>query len=347
MFPAAPVARAVSRPHPTCAHWFSEFENIIAAVRIGLMIGPEKGHRPDKVAHLLDAARTAEAEGFASVWIPQVPSDLDALTASALIGQVTDRIEIGTAVMPIQTRHPIAMAQQCLLNQAVCEGRFTLGLGPSHHWIVEDMLGLSYDRPAQQVRDYLEVLTVALAGPGRVDVENERFRVHNELDISDGAPTPVLLAALAPVMLRLAGELAAGTILWMADERAIGDHVVPRITAATSAAGRPAPRVVAGVPVALCASADVDDARARANVVLGHAEYSPNYQRLLQHGDATDVGDCLAAGDEAAVTARLARYRDAGVTDLAVRVLPLGATRDERLDSWRRTEQFVAALTLP
>ena len=95
------------------------------------------------------------------------------------MGAATTAIELGTAVMPIQTRHPVAMAQQALANQAVCEGRFTLGLGPSHHWIVEDMLGLPYDRPARQVRDYLEVLNVALAGPGRVDVENDAYRVHN------------------------------------------------------------------------------------------------------------------------------------------------------------------------
>jgi F420-dependent oxidoreductase-like protein len=313
-------------------------------MHIGLMIGPERGHAPDKVDRLIAAAEAAEREGFDSIWVPQVPNDLDALTAIALIGRATARAELGTAVMPIQTRHPIAMAQQVLLNQAICGGRFTLGLGPSHHWIIEDMLGLSYDRPAHQVRTYLEVLNSAFAGPGRVDVDNDMYRVHNDLDITDVGPTPILLAALAPVMLRIAGEHAAGTILWMADERAIGDHVVPRITKAAADAGRPAPRVVAGVPVALCANDEVDAARAWANRALGHAEYSPNYQRLLEHGDATVVGDMLAAGDETAVIDRLRRFRDAGVTDLAVRVLPLGRDRTARLDSWARTEQFVASL---
>jgi F420-dependent oxidoreductase-like protein len=313
-------------------------------VRIGLMIGPEKGHRPDKVARLLEAASAAEREGFASIWVPQVPTDFDALTAIALIGQATSRIELGTAVMPIQTRHPVAMAQQALSTQAVCKGRLTLGLGPSHHWIVEDMLGLSYERPAQQVRAYLDVLQRALQGPGTVDVENDIWRVHNEIDITEIA-TPVLLAALAPIMLRIAGEMASGTILWMADERAVSDHVVPRLTKAAAGAGRGEPRVVAGIPVALCRNDEVDEARARANVLLGHAEFSPNYQRLLEHGDATDVGDTLAGGDEQAITARFARFRDAGVTDLAVRVLPLGSNREERLASWSRTEQFVASLT--
>ena len=141
------------------------------------------------------------------------------------------------------------------------------------------------------------------------------------------------------MMLRIAGELASGTILWMADERAIGEHVLPRLTAAAVSAGRPAPRVVAGVPVALCATDEVDAARDWANRALGHAEFSPNYQRLLEQGDATDVGDLLAAGDEAAVVARLGTFRDAGVTDLAVRVLPFGRDRDARIESRDRTDR--------
>lgn len=314
-------------------------------MRIGLMIGPERGRYREKAARLVADAVAAEHAGFASIWVPQLPDDFDALTAIALMGRSTSRIELGTAVVPIQTRHPIALAQQALSNQVVCEGRFTLGIGPSHHWIVEDMLGLPYDRPARQVRDYLEVLEAALAGPGPVDVENASYRVHNPLDVTDLGPTPILLAALAPVMLRIAGEHTSGTILWMADERAIAEHIVPRIADAAAAAGRPAPRIVAGVPVALCGDDEVDAARAWTNQVLGHAEYSPNYQRLLEHGDARDVGDLLAAGSESAVAERLRRFRDAGVTDLAVRVVALGADRAARLASRERTLAFVASLS--
>jgi F420-dependent oxidoreductase-like protein len=206
------------------------------------------------------------------------------------------------------------------------------------------MLGLPYERPAGMVRDYVEVLNAAFAGPGPVDVENDSYRVHNPLDVTDVAPTPILLAALAPVMLRVAGERTSGTILWMADERAIGDHIVPRLTKAAEEAGRPPPRIVAGIPVALCASDEVGAARDRANRVLGHAEYSPNYERLLEQGDATDVGDLLAAGDEPAVLDRLRSFRDAGATDLSFRVLPLGPDRDARIMSRRRTEAFLATV---
>src|ERR1700688_1046083 len=110
------------------------------------MIGPEKGRYGDKVTRLVADARAAEAAGFTSIWVPQVPNDFDAMTAVALMGSATTRVELATAVVPIQTRHPVATAQQALSTQAVCEGRFTLGVGPSHHWIVEDMLGLSYDK---------------------------------------------------------------------------------------------------------------------------------------------------------------------------------------------------------
>ena len=164
------------------------------------------------------------------------------------------------------------------------------------------------------------------------------------MDVADFGPNPVLLAALAPVMLRLAGEQAAGTILWLADERAIGEHVVPRITKAAANAGRPEPRVVAGVPVALCPSDEVDAARGRANRALGHSEYCENDQRLLDRGNAKSEGDILAAGDEEAVVRRLRAFKDAGATDLAVRVLALGPDRESRLASRQRTLEFLSSL---
>jgi F420-dependent oxidoreductase-like protein len=314
-------------------------------MRIGLMIGSDKERpRADRLSGLLDDGTLAESQGFASFWIPQVPGYLDAMTAAALLGQVTDRIEIGTAVVPIQTRHPLIMAQQALTTQIACSGRFTLGLGPSHHWIISDQLGLPYERPARLVREYLDVLDAAFAGPGAVAVDNDNYHVHSPIDVTDSFDMPVLIAALGPTMLRIAGERTGGTILWMADERAIGDYVVPGITKAAQAAGRPQSRIIAGVPVALCSNDEVDEARTYASEVLGHADFSPNYVRLLEHGDAQDVGDTMAAGDESSIITRLRRYRDAGVTDLAVRVVPLGQDAPARGKSRRRTQNFLASL---
>lgn len=314
-------------------------------MRIGLMVGSDRERpRDDRLSGLLTDGAAAEAAGFSSFWFPQVPGYLDAMTALALLGQATTTIELGTAVVPVQTRHPMILAQQALTTSLACDGRFTLGLGVSHDWIINGQLGIPYDRPAHQLRDRLDVLASAFRGAGRVDVDNDACSVHSPVDVTDGAGPPVLLAALGPTMLRIAGERTDGTILWMADERAVGEHVVPRICSAARAAGRPAPRIVAGVPVALCSLADVRSARTHASEVLGHAHFSPNYVRLLEHGDAGDVGDTMAVGDEAAVLARLRRYRDAGVTDLAARVVPLGTDVTARVSSRRRTQEFLASL---
>jgi len=312
-------------------------------MRIGIMVGPETRRYAAKVDQMVNDAVAADDAGFATAWIPQLPQDFDAMTAVALMGRETSRIELGTAVVPLQSRHPIALGQQALSVQAVCGGRFTLGVGPSHHWIIDTMLGLPYEQPARVVEDYLDVFDAMFSGPSPVDVENGRFRIHNPLDITD-VPVPVLLAALGPVMLRIAGERADGTVLWMADERAIAEHVVPRITKAAAGVGRPAPRIVAGVAVCLCDTAEVDAARERANRLLGHAEYSPNYQRLLEHGDADDVGDMAALGTEADIERRLRSYAAAGTTDFSARILPMGTGREEIVASSRRTREFLASL---
>jgi F420-dependent oxidoreductase-like protein len=313
-------------------------------MQVGVMIVPERGDSARKAARMIDDIRWAEGAGLPTAWIPQIPGDFDALLAVALLGTHTARIELGTAVVPVHAQHPVALARQALSAHAITGGRLTLGIGPSHHWIVQDMLGLPYERPAAYTCDYLDVLDVALGGPGPVDVENETFTGHNPLDLGPVVPLQVLIAALGPVMLKLAGERADGTVLWMADERAIGDHVVPRITKATTEAGRPAPRIVAGIPVCLCRPSETDAARERANRILGEAEISPNYQRMLEYGDARDIGDLCVAGDEAAIAARFKRFADAGVTDLSVRLLPIGEGRDELVASKHRTRDLLAAL---
>ncbi|WP_241385097.1 LLM class F420-dependent oxidoreductase [Rhodococcus sp. CH91] len=313
-------------------------------MRIGVMVGPEQGDTNRKVDRMLKDVEWAESADLDTVWVPQIPTDFDALTAVALMGTRTSRIEIGTAVVPLQAQHPVHLVRQSLSTHAALGGRLALGVGPSHHWIVQDMLGLPYEKPAKYTRDYLEVLAAARDLPGSIDVENDTFTVHNPLDIAPVAPMPVLVAALGPVMLKIAGELADGTVLWMADERAIAEHIAPRITEAAEKAGRPKPRIVAGVPVCLCAPSEVDVARERANRILAEAEISPNYQRLLEHGQAKDIGDMAIVGDEDAILAGFRRYEAAGVTDLSMRLLPIGDTRDELVASKYRTREVVAEL---
>jgi 5,10-methylenetetrahydromethanopterin reductase len=313
-------------------------------MRLGVMIGAERGDMARKVKKFLQDIEWAEAAGLDTAWMPQVPDDFDALTMVALMGTRTTRIELGTAVVPLQAQHPIALARQALSVHAGIGSRLALGVGPSHHWIVRDMLGIPYEKPAAYTRDYLGVLNTALKGPGPVDVENNTFTVHNPTALGAETSLPVLVAALGPMMLQIAGELADGTVLWMADERAIGDHIAPRINKAADNAGRPAPRIVAGIPVCLCANSEIDAAKERANRILAEAETSPNYQRLLDRGDARNVGDLCAAGDENAILARFRRFADAGVTDLSVRLLPIGDNRDELIASKYRTREVISQL---
>src|SRR5580692_10573338 len=245
-------------------------------MRMGLQVSADRGRYATKVGKLQADARWADQAGLDSVWTPQIPDEFDVMTAATLIGTATSRVEVGTSIVPLQPRHPVVLAQQALSNQAVCEGRFTLGLGVSHHWIIKEMMGLPYEHHALTMRCYLDVLDQALAGPAIVEVKNELFDIHQPLDITDLTPTPVLIAALGPVMLKLAGERTSGTVLWLADERTIASHVVPSISKAAESAGRPAPRVMAGVPVCLCADDQTEAAVERTNRTLSEVVDSPN-----------------------------------------------------------------------
>ncbi len=286
-----------------------------------------------------ETARWAESAGLATVWVAHVPWSIDALTALAFAGRATERIELGSAVMNTHSRHPLAMAQQALTTQAACGGRLTLGLGPSHRVVIEQGYGLSYDRPARHVREYLDVLEAAFAGTGSVDHDGEVYRVHSPFQVPGARPVPVMLAALAPLMLRLAGERTGGTITWMTDRRALAEHIVPRITAAAEAAGRPAPRVVAGVPVAVCD--DPDAARERAAELFALYGTVEAYQRVLALGDADGPAGVAVVGDEAAVERQLRSYAEAGATDLSASVFPVGPHGDA---SRRRTLDLLASL---
>ena len=268
------------------------------------------------------------AEGGTRLLYPVPLHSTDTFLAAA-DGDGRARGEAGTRLRPdTEARHQ--------------QDEFDVGVRINSKGLRDDEL--PYEKPAAYTRDYLQVLNAAIAGPGEVDVENDTFTVHNPTVLSAESPMPVLVAALGPVMLQIAGEMTDGTVLWMADERAIGDHIAPRINKAAQNAGRPAPRIVAGIPVCLCANSEIDAAKDRANRILAEAETSPNYQKLLDRGDARNVGDLCAAGDEEAILARFRKFADAGVTDLSVRLLPIGETRDELIASKYRTREVISQL---
>jgi 5,10-methylenetetrahydromethanopterin reductase len=266
---------------------------------------------PEALSRLRDQLQRAADDGFASAWMSNI-FGLDALTALAVAGSQVPGIELGTAVVPTYPRHPAVLAQQALTTATALDGRLTLGIGLSHKIVIEDMYGYSFDRPARHMREYLSILLPLLDGQ-QASFQGETMRAGIGLSTPRPGRVPVLLAALAPQMLRLAGQRADGTVLWMTGPATIRDYVVPAIREAAVAAGRPSPRVVCLLPV--CVTDDPDGARARANRVFAIYGQLPSYRAMLDREGAAQPGDVVLAGDEGAVAAQIAALEEAGVTD--------------------------------
>jgi 5,10-methylenetetrahydromethanopterin reductase len=240
----------------------------------------------------------------------------------ALAGRATTRIELGTAVMPTYPRHPIAMAQEAMTANAATRGRLALGIGLSHRPVIEDVMGLSYAHPARHMQEYLTVLQ-ALLHDHTVAYTGETLRVTADVSVPEPRPLPVLLAALAPRMLQLAGSMADGTITWMAGVKTLAAHVVPRLQAAAQEAGRQAPRVCVGLPIAV--TDDVTGAREAAARLFERYGQLTNYRRLLDIEDAQGPADVAVLGNEAEVTRQLRALAQAGATDFLAAIFPVGA----------------------
>jgi len=258
------------------------------------------------VARTVADIQRAESEGFAAYATPG-----DSTATLALAGAQTDRIRLLTAVVPIFGIHPATLAGQAHVAQDASNGRFTLGIGLSHAPSVEDRLGIPFDRPAARMREYLQILAPLLRGDA-VDFEGEFYTYHGEGRETGGGPVPSVIAALAPVMLRLSGELSGGTVLWMANARAIEDHVAPRVRRAASNAGAGDPEIIAGLPLAL--TDDPEGAREIANQQFAMYGTLPSYRAILDRGGAAMPGDAALVGNEAELDAELDRLEAAGVT---------------------------------
>lgn len=292
-------------------------------MRIGIMSGA--GGPGDTIDALVARGREVERRGFATLWMANIFS-LDAILTLAIVGRETKRIELGTAVVPSYPRHPMAMAQEALTANQAAGGRLALGIGLSHRIVIEDMFGLSYDKPARHMREYLQVLQPLLRGE-QVKFSGEVYRVAGGLGVA--APPPALLvAAMGDAMLKLSGELADGTVLWMTGAKTVRSHVAPKITAAARAAGRKAPRIAAGIPIAL--TNDPAGARQWAATNLVVYGQLPSYRAMLDREGLAGPADLALVGDEKALDAGLAQLRDAGVTDFVASIVPSDPGADAR-----------------
>lgn len=257
-------------------------------------------------------------DGFASAWAVQIFGH-DALTLLAVVGNRVPGIDLGTAVVPVYARHPQVMAQQALTVQAATGGRLTLGIGLSHQMVVENLWGYSYEKPARYMREYLSALLPMLAGEvvaqhGEVVTAN----TYAPLEIPGAAAPPVLVAALGPAMLKLAGRVAAGTVTWMTGTAAVGGHIVPTIGAAAKEAGRPPPRVVVSLPVTV--TDDAEHARARIDEALALYPSLPSYKAMLDKAGALRPSDVAFVGSEAQVAEQLDALAQAGATEFAAAI---------------------------
>ncbi|MFC4536589.1 TIGR03564 family F420-dependent LLM class oxidoreductase [Sphaerisporangium dianthi] len=301
-------------------------------MRIGLYLNEPSG--PDAIAKLEERIARAADAGFASAWLSNI-FGLDALTALAAAGARVADIELGTAVVPTYPRHPAVLAQQALTADLALGGRLALGIGLSHRLVIEEMYGYSYDKPVRHMREYLSVLGPLLRGE-QADFDGETLRAHIGLGTPRASEkVPLLLAALAPRMLRLAGETADGTILWMTGPKTIAEHVVPAITEAAREAGRPSPRIVCSLPVAV--TGDKDAARERASEVFAIYGTLPSYRAMLDREGAAGPGDVAIVGDEDEVAAEIAHLAAIGVTDFAAATFAVEDDAD-------RTRRFLKGL---
>ncbi|HEX9034593.1 MAG TPA: TIGR03564 family F420-dependent LLM class oxidoreductase [Streptosporangiaceae bacterium] len=278
-------------------------------MRIATSLAEPEG--PQALSLLRDQLLRAVDDGFSSAWMANI-FGLDALTALAVAGHGVPDIEIGTAVVPTYPRHPAVMAQHALTTALALDGRLALGIGLSHKIVIEDMYGYSFDGPATHMSEYLSILLPLLEGQQATFV-GTTMRAGIGLSTPRGGQVEVLLAALGPQMLRLAGQRTAGTILWMTGPATVRDYIVPTINAAAQQAGRPAPRVVCTLPV--CVTSEPGDARARAAEVFQIYGHLPSYRAMLDREGVAGPGDVAIVGDEDAVTSQIMALAGYGVTD--------------------------------
>ncbi|HTK15756.1 MAG TPA: LLM class F420-dependent oxidoreductase [Acidimicrobiia bacterium] len=280
---------------------------------IGYFGGDTAGRTIDDV---VIAAKAAEEDGFSTYAMSQI-FGLDTMGVLAVVGREVPRIGLATGVVPTYGRHPLTMAQQALTVQAASGGRFTLGIGLSHQIVIEGMFGLSFDKPLRHMREYLDVL-MPLLHEGKADVDGETISTHAAINAADRVAPPVLVAALGPKMLELAGRVTDGTVTWMTGPATLASHVVPLITTAAERAGRPAPRVVAALPI--CVTGNEDAARERAAKDFQTYGFLPSYRAMLDREGAAGPADVAIVGDAASVTKELGRVADSGATEFVASI---------------------------
>lgn len=303
-------------------------------MRMSLIAGLSNKSPLDSCIRELTQARD---QGFARVWMTQMPYDVDLLTVLAAAMHEVDGISVASGVLPIQNQHPMLMAQRALTLNMIAGGRFTLGVGVTHRAVTEGMWGISWDRSVRRLSEYLDGLLPLLAGES-VNATGEMLTTRGALQISGGPSPEVYVAALGPQMLRLAGRRTAGTITWMTGPKTLKDHVGPTLRGAASDAGRSdgAVKVAAALPVAV--TDDVAAARSLAAEQFAMYGQLPSYRAMLDREGYSGPEDAALIGDEAVVRDRLDEVRAAQVDEFVA--IPF----DSSPEGQERTRALISSL---
>jgi F420-dependent oxidoreductase-like protein len=301
---------------------------VVPDMPTGVVVNP-RATATNVVDDVVDQARRAYQIGVRQVWFAQ-QFDYDAISLAALVGAAVPGLGVGTFVVPVNPRHPLIVAAQAQTAQAATHGKFSLGLGLGGHAVEEQAFGKKWPNPVGRLREHLEVLR-SIFDTGAVDHHGSEFVAAPEwpVAVGGGTPVPVYVAAMGPKALRVSGELADGTLPYLAGPRTLSDFIVPTISEAASAAGRPAPRIIAAVPVVV--SDDVDSAKALAAEELAFYQNIPSYAKVIAREGGGSAGELAAVGPAEAVRAQLRRYLDAGATDLVLSALRTNSADPERL----------------
>jgi F420-dependent oxidoreductase-like protein len=294
----------------------------------GVVLNPSAG-ASNVVDDVIEQARRAFDVGVRQIWLAQ-RFDYDAISLAGLVGAAVPGIGVGTFVVPINPRHPLIVATLAQTAQAAAHGNFSLGLGLGSHAPEQKAFGTAWPNPVARLREHLEVLR-SIFDTGAVDYHGTEFTAAPEWPVAlpGGTPIPLYVAAMGPKALRVTGELADGTLPYLAGPRTIEEFIVPTIAEAASAAGRPVPQIIAAVPVVV--SDDADAARNLAVEELAFYESIPSYAKVIAREGADRAADIAAVGPADAVRKQLQRYRDAGATDLVLSSLRSDSTDPERL----------------
>ncbi|ALO12949.1 Oxidoreductase [Streptomyces venezuelae] len=278
-------------------------------------------------------AREARDAGLHSAWFGQSFA-YDSPSLAAIVGREVPGLQVGTSAIPVFGRHPLIVSSQAQTAQAATGGRYHLGIALGTKHLTEDGFGIPYERPVRLLREFLTALR-QLVETGSADFHGELLTATTPWPASvPGAepPVPLLVAAMGPQTLRVSGELADGILPFLAGPRALAEDIVPAVTAAADAAGRPAPRIVAIVPGVV--TAEAENVREKAAEALALYEQIPSYRRVIERSGGTRAADLAVIGDEETVAAAVRRYREAGATEVVFTATHLGGEAD-RVRTWK------------